>query len=115
MNQFRVVFLCTVLLIFSQASFAANQKSMRCGNGFIEIGMNFKQVKKECGRNGKPASIERYTKQSANPRLRYSDGTMPVETHLIEKWTYAIYGRFIVYVYFKDGRIERIFETSKRR
>ena len=105
----------SIMLSFCIISFAGEQSSMRCGNGFIEKGMNFNQVKKECGRKWKPANIERFTQQTADPTLRYSDGTMPVNTNLIEKWTYAVYGRFITHVTFKNGRVVRIFETSTRK
>ncbi|NQY26592.1 MAG: DUF2845 domain-containing protein [Piscirickettsiaceae bacterium] len=111
----RVIAGSFILLMFSFNAFAGDVRSLRCGNGFIKLGMNSTQVKKACSSKWQPANIERYSRQDADPRVRYSDGTIPVNTHLIEKWTYKFYGKFITHVYFEDGRIKKIFETSKRR
>lgn len=112
----RIVFLVVVsIMFFSSTVSAGDIERYRCGNKFIELGMNIDQIKKACGKKRwKPIKVE---KQEVNKGLRgyyYEDGTMPVAVDYYDKLLYGEYGKFYVWVIMKNGRVERINQTSKR-
>jgi len=108
----KLIFVLCAVFLFQ--AFAGESNTYKCGNRLVKLGMSFEQVTKTCGKRNKPAEVKRYSVDKGLRNYRYSDGTMPIETEQIEEWHFAPYGKFVTIVYFNNGRVNRIFQTSKR-
>ena len=102
----------SALMLGFSALAAAGSASMsyRCGNNLVQLGDSIYEVQDLCGR---PDGVYRWTESRASGNYSRQGGEYQARSDDMERYTFSEYGKFDVYLIFRNGNLERI-EQGRR-
>lgn len=106
----RYLILSIALLLSSSAFARSDATSYRCGNALAQLGDSLYEVQDKCGR---PDGEYHWTQSRASGNYSRQGGEYRSRTDQMVRMTYSEYGKFDVYLIFRNGRMVKI-EQGRR-
>lgn len=104
--------IATFVLFATSMAVSAGSDSMsyRCGNNLVQLGDSIYEVQDLCGQ---PDGVYRWTESRASGNYSRQGGEYQARSDDMERYTFSEYGKFDVYLIFRNGKLERI-EQGRR-